>query len=371
MPTDQTFVIVGAGLAGAKAAETLRERGLRRPRGPARRRGRAPLRAPAAVQGLPARRGRAHEALRPRRRLLRGAATSSCAPRPRSSRSTPTPPRSSSPAASGIGYDRLLIATGAEPRRLDVPGADLDGVHYLRTRRRLRRDRASGSRRGGKLVTIGAGWIGAEVAASARQKGCEVTVLEMAARAAGARARAGARRHLPRHPHRPRRRAPRRDRPRGLRGRGSVESVRTADGRAIDADFVVVGVGVAPRTQLAEAAGLEVENGILADRAPRDERAGCLRRRRRRQRHPPPLRSAGSASSTGPTRSTRARRPRATCSARTPRTTRFRTSSRTSTTSEWSTRATRRTGTRSYSAATSTPASSSPSGSATAASSLA
>ena len=76
-----------------------------------------------------------------------------------------------------LRYDRLLLATGAEPRRLEIPGSELDGVLYLRSvedsdalRERLDR--------GGHVVIIGAGWIGAEVAASARQRGLEVTVLD-------------------------------------------------------------------------------------------------------------------------------------------------------------------------------------------------
>jgi 3-phenylpropionate/trans-cinnamate dioxygenase ferredoxin reductase subunit len=79
-----------------------------------------------------------------------------------------------------LGYDRRLLTTGAEPRRLSLPGADLNGTHYLRMladcdalRGRLEA--------GGKVVVIGAGWIGAEFAASARQRGAEVTVLEPAA----------------------------------------------------------------------------------------------------------------------------------------------------------------------------------------------
>jgi 3-phenylpropionate/trans-cinnamate dioxygenase ferredoxin reductase subunit len=112
-------------------------------------------------------------------------------------------------------------------------------------------------------VTIGAGWIGAEVAASARTKGCDVTVLEMASlpleRVLGPELGAIYRDIHTDH---------------GVElltdtaleafeGSGRVESVRTGDGRSIDADFVVVGVGVAPRTKLAEGAGLEIENGVL------------------------------------------------------------------------------------------------------------
>src|SRR4051795_4762026 len=78
-----------------------------------------------------------------------------------------------------LRYDRLLLATGARPRRLAIPGSDLDGVLYLRTvedsdalRERLDR--------GGHIVVVGAGWIGTEVAASARQRGLEVTILDPA-----------------------------------------------------------------------------------------------------------------------------------------------------------------------------------------------
>src|SRR5205814_1417106 len=76
-------------------------------------------------------------------------------------------------------FDRLLLTTGSEPRRLRLPGAELDGVLHLRTvaDSEAIRERVDA---GGRLVTIGAGWIGAEVAASARQRGCEVTLVEMA-----------------------------------------------------------------------------------------------------------------------------------------------------------------------------------------------
>jgi len=161
-----------------------------------------------------------------------------------------------------IGYDRLLLTTGSEPRRLSVPGSDLDGILYLRT---VADSDAIAERieAGGKLVTIGAGLIGAQIAASARTKGCEVTVLEMAAlpleRVLGPELGAIYRDIHTDH---------------GVEllaetalesfeGSGSVESVRTADGRTIDADFVVVGIGVAQRTKLAEDAGLDVENGVL------------------------------------------------------------------------------------------------------------
>jgi 3-phenylpropionate/trans-cinnamate dioxygenase ferredoxin reductase subunit len=163
-----------------------------------------------------------------------------------------------------LSYDRLLLATGSEPRRLAIPGAGLDGVLYLRS---VRDSDALSERldRGGAVVVIGAGWIGAEVAASTRQRGLEVTVVEPASvpleRVMGAEV-GGIYREI--------------HTDQGvemLMGTGveafegdkAVERVRTSDGRVIECDFVVVGVGVQPRIQLAEQAGLDVDNGIVVD----------------------------------------------------------------------------------------------------------
>jgi 3-phenylpropionate/trans-cinnamate dioxygenase ferredoxin reductase component len=161
-----------------------------------------------------------------------------------------------------VGYDRLLLATGAAPRRLSVPGSELDGIHYLRE---LRDADAIAARleRGGRVVLIGAGWIGAEVAASARQKGLDVTVvgreeLPLERILGSELGRIYADIH----------------RDRGVEliggavldrfeGGTAVERVRLADGRALETDFVVVGVGVEPRTGLARNAGLAVDDGIL------------------------------------------------------------------------------------------------------------
>ncbi len=163
-----------------------------------------------------------------------------------------------------LGYDRLLLATGARPRRLDVAGADLDGIHYLRTvadSERIGERIESGQR----LVVVGSGWIGAEIAASARQKGCEVTMLEMASlpleRTLGPEI---GRIYLDLH------------RDHGVEflpettverfeGNGSVERVITRDGASIETTFVVVGIGVAPRTGLIEHVGLRVNNGVVVD----------------------------------------------------------------------------------------------------------
>jgi 3-phenylpropionate/trans-cinnamate dioxygenase ferredoxin reductase subunit len=163
-----------------------------------------------------------------------------------------------------LSYDRLLLTLGAEPRRLSIPGGELDGVLYLRSVADCDalRDRLD---RGGAVVVIGAGWIGAEVAASARQRGLEVTVLNPLTvpleRVLGAEVGAVYRDlHLDHGVQM-------------LMGTGveafeggtSVERVRTTDGRELDCDFVVVGVGVQPRTALAAQAGIAVDNGILVD----------------------------------------------------------------------------------------------------------
>ncbi|MFQ5635321.1 MAG: NAD(P)/FAD-dependent oxidoreductase [Gammaproteobacteria bacterium] len=164
-----------------------------------------------------------------------------------------------------LRYDRLILATGSRVRKVDMPGADLAGVHYLRTIddvRAMQPDFASGNR----LVVIGAGYIGLEVAAVAATRGLQVTVLEMADRVmnrvvcpeisaffesvhreAGVDIRCG------------------RDPNSELLGDSHVEALRGADGREIPADMVCIGVGILPDTDVAEAAGLECDNGVLVD----------------------------------------------------------------------------------------------------------
>jgi 3-phenylpropionate/trans-cinnamate dioxygenase ferredoxin reductase subunit len=165
-----------------------------------------------------------------------------------------------------LKYDRLLLATGAEPRRLSLPGADLDGVLYLRDLADADTIAARLARGSGRVVVIGAGWIGSEVAASARQKGLDVTLVEMAdvplervlgrevgAIYAGIHRDHGVELHTG-------------ARLEAFEGAGRVERVRLAGGAALDCDFVVVGVGVEPRTELAERAGLAVGDGILVSK---------------------------------------------------------------------------------------------------------
>ena len=147
---------------------------------------------------------------------------------------------------------------------MPVPGAELAGVHYLRT---LADSDALAARlqAGGRVVVIGAGWIGAEVAASARQAGLDVAIVE--------RERMPLERVLGSDMgcffgelHRDRGVAVHTGQTvEALEGDGAVEAVRLGDGRELPCDFVVVGIGVAPRVALAEAAGLEVQNGILVD----------------------------------------------------------------------------------------------------------
>jgi len=163
-----------------------------------------------------------------------------------------------------IGWERLLVATGAEPRRLDLPGSDLDGILYLRDFGDADR-LAAALGEASRVAVVGAGWIGAEVAASARQLGVDVTLIERAevpleavlGREVGAiyadvhrehdvELLAGAATE-------------------GFEGDGRVEAVRIADGDPVACDLVVVGIGVVPRTALAEAAGIEIDNGIVAD----------------------------------------------------------------------------------------------------------
>lgn len=163
-----------------------------------------------------------------------------------------------------LAYDKLLLATGAKLRRLDVPGADLDGVCYLRSlgdcleiQRRLAAET--------RVVVVGGGYIGLEVAAAARKRGCPVTVVELQpevmARAlapdigraflgyhldAGVAFRLGVGVE-------------------GFAGGAAVAAVCCSDGSEVPADLVVVGVGVDPAADLAESAGLAVDDGIVTD----------------------------------------------------------------------------------------------------------
>src|SRR5919197_277404 len=172
----ETFVIVGASLAGAKAAETLREEGFdgrvvllgAEPHRPYER----PPLSKDYVRGETQRDGAfVHEEgfYADKDIELRTSTTV---------RALDLNAREVELAGGErLGFSKLLLAPGAEPRRLNLPGADLDGVHYLRTFENSDAIREAIDR-GGRAVVIGAGWIGSEVAASARTKGMDVTLVE-------------------------------------------------------------------------------------------------------------------------------------------------------------------------------------------------
>jgi 3-phenylpropionate/trans-cinnamate dioxygenase ferredoxin reductase subunit len=262
----RTFVVVGASLAGAKAAETLREEGFtgrvvlvgEEPEPPYER---PPLskgyllgsderdtafvhdRAWYDKQNIELRTGVRAESLDPAAHTV------------------------TLSTGEQLGYDELLLTTGSVVRRLPVPGADLEGVHYLR------RIEHSDTLRGvlvdgARVVVVGGGWIGLEVAAAARTHGAAVTLVEIdtlplrrvlgdeVARVfADLHAEHGVDLHLGT----------------GVReivgSGGRVASVTLDDGSSVPADSVVVGVGITPAVELAQAAGLAVDDGVLVDAA--------------------------------------------------------------------------------------------------------
>jgi 3-phenylpropionate/trans-cinnamate dioxygenase ferredoxin reductase component len=260
---EPSFVIVGAGLAGAQAAATLRKEGFA---------GRVILlgeeadapydRPPLTKDYLRGESDRAHLAVQPEAFYrdsdidLRLGATAT---------SLDLAARSVTLGdGSRIAFDRLLLATGSRPRRPTIPGIDLPGVHVLRRvgdADALRPELRPGRR----LVVIGGGWIGTEVAASARQLGAEVTLLMTGS--------------LPL------------ERPLGtvaatvyrdlhlehgvslvtipgvaaIEGHGRAEAVLADDGRRFEGDAILVAVGAVPRTEVAAAAGLLVDGGVIVD----------------------------------------------------------------------------------------------------------
>jgi 3-phenylpropionate/trans-cinnamate dioxygenase ferredoxin reductase component len=261
--TDQTFIIVGASLGGAKAAEELRRQGfdgriLLLGSEPERPYERPPLTKDYLRGESDREKTFVHEQSfyeDQQIELLTEVTVTAI-----------DPGRSRVTLADGreLGFDRLLLATGAEPRHITVPGAQLHGVHYLRTladSERLRKLLDTG----GRVVVVGAGWIGSEFAASARQRGLEVTVVDPLPlpneRIFGSQVGSFYRDVHIEH---------------GVElllgegvesfvGDAAIEGVRTASGRTIECDFAVVGIGVVPRVGLASAAGIDVDNGVLVD----------------------------------------------------------------------------------------------------------
>jgi 3-phenylpropionate/trans-cinnamate dioxygenase ferredoxin reductase component len=258
-----TFVIVGAGMAGGKAAETLREEGFD---------GRVVL-----LGGEPE---RPYERPPLSKDYLRGETERGgvylqedagwydehdVELRPSTHVESLDVAARAVVLAGGerIDYDALLLTTGAEPKRPPIPGTDLDAVHVLRTLEDS--DVLRGVLdAGGRLVVVGAGWIGSEVSASARQRGMDVALVEpqsvplegvlgpeLGAFYRDVHADHGVQLHLGTGVE-------------AIEGDGRAERVRTSDGTVLDCTAVLLAVGVAPRTQLADGV-LDVDNGILVD----------------------------------------------------------------------------------------------------------
>jgi 3-phenylpropionate/trans-cinnamate dioxygenase ferredoxin reductase subunit len=163
-----------------------------------------------------------------------------------------------------IPYDKLALTTGARVRKLDLPGHEQEGVFYLRDLNDV--DRIRGFIGPGKsAVIIGGGYIGLETAASMRKLGMEVTVLEALPRVLQ-RVTAPEVSAFYTRVHREEGVEIVTDAVvKGLTGDGTVTGVELDDGSQLAADLVIIGVGVIPDTELAETAGLEVDNGIVVD----------------------------------------------------------------------------------------------------------
>ena len=263
MATEQTFVIVGASLAGAKAAETLRAEGFdgrvvligEETERPYER----PMLSKEYLRGdKPAAKLYVHDEgfyADNDIQLLTGTRVASF---------DPAAHEVTLGDGSRMPYSRLLLSTGASPRRLPLPGTDLPGVRYLRQMGDSDALRVA-IIAAGRVVVIGAGWIGSEVAASARQLGAEVAMVapsqvplervlgpEIGGVYRDLHAEHGVDLHLSTQIN-------------AIVGTVAAQGVRTTDGSVIEGDLVVVGVGVSPRDELAREAGLTVENGIVVD----------------------------------------------------------------------------------------------------------
>jgi 3-phenylpropionate/trans-cinnamate dioxygenase ferredoxin reductase subunit len=265
---EQTFVIVGAGLAGAKAAEALREEGFDGRVVLIGAEAERPYERPPLSKGFLL--GTEENAYvhssdwydRHSVRLLLGQRVTGI---------DRDVHRVTLRGGEQLEYSKLLLTTGSMPRKLSVPGADLDGVHYLRMVGNSARLRES-LRAGGRVVIIGAGWIGLETATAAREYGCPVTVVEPQSqpllgalgerlggffadvhRTHGVEFRLGTSVSAIR----------------GLDGK--VTEVLTSDGTTVPADLVIIGIGARPNSELADKANLATDNGILVDETLRTE----------------------------------------------------------------------------------------------------
>ncbi|MGI8870087.1 MAG: NAD(P)/FAD-dependent oxidoreductase [Mycobacteriales bacterium] len=266
MADDRTFVIAGAGLAGTSAAATLREEGFEGRIVLLGRETERPYDRPPLSKGYllgEAKRDSVflHEpSWYDEQRIDLRLGTSATAIDP-AARTVSTGDGTS------VRYDALLLATGSQPRMLNVPGSDLDGVRYLRELAESEALQQS-FRPGTHVIIAGAGWIGLEVAAAAQQKGASVVIAEPAElplqRVLGDElGRIYAELHREKGVD-----LRLRHQIREIKGdgpNGTVSAVVLDDGSQLDADVVVVGVGVIPRVALAESAGLAVDGGVLVD----------------------------------------------------------------------------------------------------------
>ncbi len=262
MPDLQHIVVVGASLAGLRAAEALRDAGYEATLTLVGAERRMPYdRPPLSKQVLSGewdaertdlRERTSYEALDLDLRLGRTATALDLAARTVELDGSET-----------VGFDGLIVATGTAPRVL--PGTpDLEGIHTLRTLEDCLAIRRAFDD-GGRVAVVGAGFIGSEVAATARERGLDVTLIEAApvplVRAVGEemgrvcaalhddhgvdlRLGAGVE---------------------GFEGSGRVERVRLSDGTAVDTDVAIVGVGVAPNTGWLESSGLALRDGVVCD----------------------------------------------------------------------------------------------------------
>ena len=265
--SDETYVIIGASLAGAKAAETLRQEGFTGRVVLVGQETEPPYERPPLSKGYllgtdPRWKAYVHEPSWYGEQNIEWRAGTLATALDLKNRTVTLHPTEE------LRYDKLLLATGSVVRTLTAPGSDLAGVHYLRTLDQAD-ELLAAFQRGGHVVVVGAGWIGLETAAAARQHGCAVTVVEMdtlplrrvlgdevatvyrdmhAAKGVDFRFGAGVREIL------------------SVDGAGeTVSGVVLDDGWEVAADTVVIGVGIRPSVELAAAAGLEIDNGVVTD----------------------------------------------------------------------------------------------------------
>lgn len=163
-----------------------------------------------------------------------------------------------------ISYDKLALCTGARVRKLPIPGADLKGVHYLRTladAEAIQKEVAPGK----KCVIVGGGYIGLETAASLRKLGMEVTVLEMMNRVLERVTAPELSVYYTKLHEKHGVTIMTEARAEALQGSDKVEAVQCNNDVVLTADMVIIGIGVIPNTEIAEAAGLKVDNGVVVN----------------------------------------------------------------------------------------------------------